>query len=147
MTIRRHSGHPAGVPRKTRITRITIETHRRTVIRNSDAPTGGDTRVPGEFAKDPPRKNSDPVEFRPAKGTVILSWRTMTLSPIPAAGGAIADVARNNYIEVRIEILQPDGTPVGSLMALGLGAGTPPPGAPPDTVQGNNAIIGGTGAF
>jgi uncharacterized protein (TIGR03437 family) len=36
---------------------------------------------------------------------------------------------------------------VGSLMALGLGAGAPPPGAPQGAVQGNNAIIGGTGAF
>jgi hypothetical protein len=55
------------------------------------------------------------VNGQPAKGTVLLSWRTMTLSPTPPPGAAIADVSRNNYIEVRAEILQADATPVGSV--------------------------------
>ena len=45
------------------------------------------------------------------------------------------------------EILQPDGTPIGSLMTMGFDAGPPPPGAPVSFVAGNNVITGGTGAF
>src|SRR4029077_15726155 len=41
-----------------------------------------------------------------------------------------------------------DGTPIGSIMASGLGgAGSPPPGSPLSVTQGNNAIVGGTGGF
>src|SRR5437764_128185 len=46
------------------------------------------------------------------------------------------------------EFLNSDGVLVGTLMSEGLaGAGTPPPGSPPGQSQGNNAIMGGTGAF
>jgi len=44
------------------------------------------------------------------------------------------------------EILQPDGTPVGTIMAMGLSGGNAPPGQP-STERANWAIAGGTGAF
>jgi uncharacterized protein (TIGR03437 family) len=45
------------------------------------------------------------------------------------------------------EIITLDGTPVGSIMAAGLAGGPAPPGGPLLSNQGNNTIIGGTGAF
>jgi hypothetical protein len=44
------------------------------------------------------------------------------------------------------EILQPDGTPIGSIMIFGFSGGAAPPGQP-SSQSGNWAIVGGTGAF
>ena len=45
------------------------------------------------------------------------------------------------------EILKMDGSAVGTIFVSGLVAGPPPPGAPLAVVQGNLAVLGGTGAF
>src|SRR5262249_24628830 len=45
------------------------------------------------------------------------------------------------------EILQVDGTPIGTLAASGLTRGSPPPGAPLAQTGDNLLITGGTGAF
>jgi hypothetical protein len=45
------------------------------------------------------------------------------------------------------EILQPDGTPIGSIMASGMNSGNPPPGAPSAIGRDNLTVTGGTGAF
>ena len=45
------------------------------------------------------------------------------------------------------EILSASGTPVGSIMGMGLSSGPPPPGAPAAQSGVNFAVIGGTGAF
>src|SRR5262249_41881429 len=45
------------------------------------------------------------------------------------------------------EILKPNGTPIGTIVALGPNGGPPPPGAPLAQSGGNLAIVGGTGAF
>ena len=90
------------------------------------------------------------VNGEPAKGTVIQNGRTVSLRPAPTPGQGIADITRDGIIEWAYEILNADGTPVGSIIALGLGAnvnGTAPPGAPLEATQGNSAIVGGTGAF
>jgi len=88
------------------------------------------------------------VNGQPVRGTLVFNTRAITLSPAPNAGEAIADVVRTGVIELLLEILKTDGTPIGSIMALGLAAGvSPPPGAPLATVRANNAIVGGTGAF
>jgi uncharacterized protein (TIGR03437 family) len=87
------------------------------------------------------------VNGKPAKGVFILRNTALNLRPTPAPGQAIADVARANISQVVWEILQTDATPVGSIMGEGLGQFVPPPGAPPTLTQGNNAIVGGTGAF
>ena len=87
------------------------------------------------------------VNGQPAKGTFSFNARQVVLRADPNAGQGIADVVRGNANEQTFEILRADGTPIGSIMASGLGAGTAPPGSPLALAQGNNAIFGGTGAF
>src|SRR5216684_2552180 len=87
------------------------------------------------------------VNGKPAKGVFILRNTALNLRPTPTPGQAIADVVRANMTQVVWEIVQADGTLVGSIMGEGLGQGGGPPGAPPQLTQGNNAIVGGTGAF
>jgi uncharacterized protein (TIGR03437 family) len=60
---------------------------------------------------------------------------------------AISDTAWNSKIDETFEILQSDGiTPVGTIMTMGLNAGSPsPPGPPAGSLS--CAIVGGTGAF
>ena len=87
------------------------------------------------------------VNGRPAKGVMTEQRTQFNLRVIPTPGQAIADLERNNRLERYYEILKPDGTPIGSLMAVGNGGGTPPPGAPLVTSDANFLISGGTGAF
>jgi hypothetical protein len=81
-----------------------------------------------------------------AKGVVLFRTDRINLSPSPALGGSIADVVRGTAAEVSIEILQDNGTPVGTLVGSGLAGGSPPPGAVGASAS-NIAITGGTGAF
>src|SRR5262249_49427241 len=69
------------------------------------------------------------------------------LRAAPVNGQGIADVVRNNVNNQVFEILQNDGTPIGTIVTSGLGVGSAPPGAPLGVTQGNSAIVGGTGAF
>lgn len=87
------------------------------------------------------------VNDKPAKGVMLVRQVGVNLTTNPSAGQTIADVIRGNAVDRILEILQPDGTPIGSLMTMGFDAGTPPPGAPTSFVGGNNVITGGTGAF
>ena len=65
-----------------------------------------------------------------------------------ASGQAIADIARSGGPGLQsFEILQPDGTPIGTIMAQWLVGGSPPPGSPAAMTTSNGAIVGGTGAF
>ena len=58
----------------------------------------------------------------------------------------IADATWNSKRDETFEILQSDGTSVGTIMTIGLNSGSPTPPGPP--VGGRNlAIVGGTGAF
>ena len=90
------------------------------------------------------------VNGKPAKG--LLGDRIVTINASQNAmpGQAIADVERSSIVELVWEIQQADGTPVGSIVALGFSGGSVsglPPGAPSTARQSNFAIIGGTGAF
>jgi uncharacterized protein (TIGR03437 family) len=88
------------------------------------------------------------VNGQPAKGTIVFHLRKLSLTATPNAGDSIADIGRGTIEVAVIEIQTSDGTPIGSLMSIGLGgAGVPPPGAPLAQTQGNNAIVNGTGAF
>src|SRR5262249_22098669 len=69
------------------------------------------------------------------------------LRPNPEPGQAIADTVRALMVEFNVEILQPDGTAIGSIMATGMNGGDPPPGAPPEAERRSLTIIGGTAAF
>ena len=70
------------------------------------------------------------INGRPFKGTWTIRGTQMNLSPTASPGQAVADTTRNNQAEAVFEILQPDGTPIGTLFALGVSSGNPAPGAP-----------------
>jgi hypothetical protein len=86
------------------------------------------------------------VNGQPAKGTYAGRTRPIVASPVPSSGGAIADVTRTAIREHIFEILQSDGTAVGTIISMGFSGGPPPPGTP-SAERGNWAIVGGTGAF
>jgi hypothetical protein len=86
------------------------------------------------------------VNGQPAKGLYAGRTRVIMASATPAPGQAIADITREAIREHIFEILQPDGTPIGTIMAMGFSGGNPPPGQP-STERANWAIAGGTGAF
>src|SRR5207253_3243813 len=65
----------------------------------------------------------------------------------PRAGEAISDTTRVNQVDAVFEILQEDGTPIGTLFGIGVSSVAPPPGAPRIANNSNSAIVGGTGAF
>jgi hypothetical protein len=86
------------------------------------------------------------VNGRPAKGSIVLRGQFVMLVPNPVPGQAIADIPLQGALgEVYLEILQPDGTRVGTIMTMG-GFGGAPAGAPPG-YSGNTTVTGGTGAF
>jgi hypothetical protein len=85
------------------------------------------------------------VNGRPARGSWVYSVRVIQLFPNPAPGQAVGDLGRAGIGDVNFEILESDGTRIGSIMASGFGGGSAPPGLP---AGGSNfAVVGGTGAF
>jgi uncharacterized protein (TIGR03437 family) len=82
-----------------------------------------------------------------AKGVYVARGAFLRLAP-GGDGSVIADVTRFATYDATLEILQEDGTPIGSIIVSGLWAGAPPPGIPtgPGT-SGNLAVVGGTGAY
>jgi hypothetical protein len=86
------------------------------------------------------------VNGQPAKGIYAGRTRPIVASLAPSPGGAIADVTRTAMREIIFEILQNDGTPIGTIVSMGFSGGPPPPGTPL-AERGNWAIVGGTGAF
>jgi hypothetical protein len=90
------------------------------------------------------------VNGKPARGTWSIRATTTNYTPAPQAGQAIADTTRNFFTDWVWEIQQADGTPIGTIMATGMGFGQPPPGSPlglSPTAASSMAITGGTGAF
>jgi uncharacterized protein (TIGR03437 family) len=86
------------------------------------------------------------VNGQPAQGTYVSGALNVCLSPTPNPSQPVADTTRNSIRYETYEILQTDGTPVGTIMTEGLNAGGPSPPGPPAGSQ-NFAIVGGTGAF
>jgi hypothetical protein len=87
------------------------------------------------------------VNGSPAMGTYISRAISTCLSPTPTAGlNEIADIGATSIRYETYYILQPDGTPVGSVMTEGLNTAVPSPPGPPAGSQ-NFAIVGGAGAF
>src|SRR5579862_8891429 len=90
------------------------------------------------------------VNGTPAKGTWSIRATTTNYTPNPQPGQAVADTTRNFFVDWIWEIQQADGTPIGTIMATGMGFGPPPPGSPlglSPTAASTMAITGGTGAF
>jgi hypothetical protein len=86
------------------------------------------------------------VNGRPARGSWVAKGQFIMLVPSPTPGQAIGDLGRGITTDVQLEILQPDGTRVGSIMSAGFVGGPAPPGSPQDLTS-NFAVTGGTGAF
>ena len=82
-----------------------------------------------------------------AKGTHFSWINNFVTSKSLSPGTAIADAVRAGIVLHIWEIQQADGTPIGSIMAMGLGGGAAPPGAPASQIGANFVITGGTGAF
>ena len=59
------------------------------------------------------------VNGKPAKGVFLFKGFGARMNPSPGAGTIQADVNRFAAYDLYIEILQPDGTPIGTLMATG----------------------------
>jgi uncharacterized protein (TIGR03437 family) len=87
------------------------------------------------------------VNGKPVKGLWTARATTFSFEPNAVPGHSIADLTRGNVIDMYWEILQIDGTPIGTLAASGLTRGSPPPGAPSAQTGDNMTIVGGTGAF
>ncbi len=87
------------------------------------------------------------VNGKAVKGVFTERRFQLNHTPTPAPGQAIADAVRQNFLERHYEILKADGTQIGSIMTVGPGGGSPPPGAPLAIVGANFVVVGGTGAF
>jgi hypothetical protein len=90
------------------------------------------------------------VNGKAAKGTWSIRATTTNYTPNAQSGQAIADTTRNFFVDWVWEIQQADGTPIGTIMATGMGFGPAPPGSPlglSPTAASSMAITGGTGAF
>ena len=87
------------------------------------------------------------VNGQPARGTYTVRGVATCTSPTPVPGlEAIADTTWPSLRDETYEILQSDGTPVGTIMTYGSSSGMPSPPGPPAGSK-NSAITGGTGAF
>src|SRR6266481_6080829 len=80
------------------------------------------------------------VNGKPAKGLWTARGTTFSFEPNAVPGHSTADLTRGNVIDMYWEILQIDGTPIGTLAASGLTRGSPPPGAP-SAQTGDNMTI------
>ena len=87
------------------------------------------------------------VNGQPVKGLFAGRTRVLGATATPNPGQAIADIGATAIREQIFEILQPNGTPIGTIIGLGFSGGPIPPGAPSGPAGGNWAIVGGTGAF
>jgi hypothetical protein len=64
------------------------------------------------------------VNGQPAKGVYTAQARALGASPTATAGDAIADIQRAALREEAIEILNSDGTSIGTISSLGLSGGS-----------------------
>ncbi len=85
------------------------------------------------------------VNGKPARGSFVNNGRVTQIFASPAPGQGIGDIGRGGTVDLHLEILQSDGTRVGSIMTSGFTGGGSPPGLP--NLLHNLAITGGTGAF
>ncbi|MEK7406160.1 MAG: hypothetical protein AAB225_13730 [Acidobacteriota bacterium] len=84
---------------------------------------------------------------KPARGLWVARCTPLEFTTTLTPGQAIADISGFGVNDWHFMILQPDGTHVGTLMALGIGGTAAPPGSPIGANVHNLTIAGGTGAF
>ncbi len=83
----------------------------------------------------------------PAKGTWTVRGTSLVRSTTLTPGQAIADSSSFFFFDWIVDLILPDGRPVGTIMASGWGGAAKPPGAPSAILQANMTITGGTGAY
>ena len=87
------------------------------------------------------------VNGQPVKGTHFGAQQAATLRTAPTPGQGIGDTGRDVMGYRFFDILNLDGTLIGSIVTLGAQGGPAPPGAPLAMTGNAGAIVGGTGAF
>jgi len=87
------------------------------------------------------------VNGKPARGAAFIRATRVNVSPNPGPGVGVSDVTRGFVMDYHWEIQDAGGTYIGTISAIGLGAGPPPLGSGEDASAGNFTVIGGTGAF
>jgi uncharacterized protein (TIGR03437 family) len=89
------------------------------------------------------------VNGQPVKGVQILRETILRLNPAGLPGQAISDFGVGAAAaDLRWEILNPDGSQIGTLVGAGFSGNTAPaPGAPLVATASTIAIVGGNGAF
>jgi hypothetical protein len=87
------------------------------------------------------------VNGKPAKGTWTARGNVLSRGPNPPSGTAIADSGGALFFDWIFDLMQADGTPIGSLMAVGTGGAPKPPGALSSFLQANMTVTGGTGMY
>jgi len=88
------------------------------------------------------------VNGRRVKGTAYQTVVSgLKGSPTPAPRGVLVDSVRLALFQWDLDLLNPDGTQIGTIQVSGLGNGLPPPGAPKEITGGGLTVTGGTGAF
>jgi hypothetical protein len=69
------------------------------------------------------------------------------LTPSPTPRQTISDTTRAMAVDATLELMQADGTAIGSIMMGGLAGGAAAPGSPAVFSGWNVAVTGGTGHF
>jgi hypothetical protein len=89
------------------------------------------------------------INSEAAKGTLLCTHTMFVLSPAAVAGSgrAIADTGRAMIDDCSLEVLESDGTAVGTIFIHGLFGGPPAPRAPAAVARSSMIVTGGTGAF
>lgn len=87
------------------------------------------------------------VNGKPAKGMRVSRSTPLRFSTVQSPGQAIADFNGWGVMDLYVVILGPDGTLIGNIMYMGVGAMAAPPGSPTGATFHNLTITGGTGAF
>jgi hypothetical protein len=62
-------------------------------------------------------------------------------------GRVLMDLPSGCPFEMQFSFLLPDGTPIGTIAAVGINSNIPPPGAPSVAKGGMGVVVGGSGVF
>jgi len=84
---------------------------------------------------------------KPVKGYFRGTVFGLNTSTNYQPGFGIADVTRGQFAITTLELVQSDGTPIGTIYSMGVIGGPPPPGSPSLQSSQNLAVVGGTGAY
>jgi hypothetical protein len=87
------------------------------------------------------------VNGKPAKGLWVIRSIAPRYTAIYTPGRAISDVSGNCVQDAHFSFLQPDGTPIGTIVTMGLGGAPPAPGAPTAITYHDTVVVGGSGPF